>query len=146
MPSLGCMVPWITKEDACMGKLNKLEQHQEIIEWLFKITEHSWGRVLYKPETCLPPCTVLTAHSTFASSGHLMNVSLFELYFSPDIQVEKNTLAYDFGDLLVEIGSCLGLWLGLSVVGIYELTLLVLIKTWRSFNGLLDKSAVQNGV
>ena len=142
MPLLGCMVPWITKEDACMGKLNKLEKHQEIIEWLFKITEHSWGRVLYKPETCLPPCTVLTAHSTFASSGNYMNVSLFELYFSPDIQVEKNTLAYDFGDLLVEIGSCLGLWLGLSVVGIYELTLLVLIKTWRCLNGLLAQSAV----
>ena len=141
MPSLGCMVPWIAKEDACIGKLNRLEKHQEIIEWLFKITEHSWGKVLYKPETCLPPCTVLTAHSTFASSG-LYKDNLFELYFSPDIQVEKITLAYDSGDLLVEIGSCLGLWLGLSVIGIYDLLLPILIKACKCLNGLLANSAV----
>ena len=29
-------------------------------------------------------------------------------------------LAYDAAALLVEIGSCLGLWLGLSVVGVYD--------------------------
>ena len=29
-------------------------------------------------------------------------------------------VSYDFGTLLVEIGSSLGLWLGLSIVGVYE--------------------------
>ena len=33
-------------------------------------------------------------------------------------------LAYGFGSLLVEIGSCLGLWLGLSIVGVFD----VLVK------------------
>ena len=30
-------------------------------------------------------------------------------------------MAYDSTALLVEIGSCLGLWLGLSIVGVYDL-------------------------
>ena len=36
------------------------------------------------------------------------------------IKVESVVLAYGFDDLLVEIGSSLGLWLGLSVVGIFD--------------------------
>ena len=39
------------------------------------------------------------------------------------VKVERIVLAYGFTDLLVEIGSCLGLWLGLSVVGIFDLVL-----------------------
>ena len=35
-------------------------------------------------------------------------------------KVESVVLAYGFDDLLVEIGSSLGLWLGLSVVGMFD--------------------------
>ena len=34
----------------------------------------------------------------------------------------------DLEDLLVEVGSCLGLWLGLSVVGIFDIVVLVLVR------------------
>ena len=44
-----------------------------------------------------------------------------KLQFEEEVDVEEIVLAYDFKNLLVEIGSCLGLWLGLSVVGIYDL-------------------------
>ena len=37
-------------------------------------------------------------------------------------------LAYDTTALLVEIGSCLGLWLGLSVIGIYDLAVMAVLK------------------
>ena len=37
-------------------------------------------------------------------------------------------LAYDFSQLLVEIGSSLGLWLGLSVVGMFDLVVLMALK------------------
>ena len=36
------------------------------------------------------------------------------------IIVRKIVPAYDIAALLVEVGSCLGLWLGLSVMGVYE--------------------------
>ena len=34
-------------------------------------------------------------------------------------------LAYDLIALLVETGSCLGLWLGLSVVGVFDILVIV---------------------
>ena len=44
------------------------------------------------------------------------------------MQVEKIVAAYGVEELLVEVGSCLGLWLGLSVVGIFDEIVLVFNK------------------
>ena len=37
------------------------------------------------------------------------------------VTVEEEVSNYDEFSLIVEIGSCLGLWLGLCVSGIYDL-------------------------
>ena len=47
-------------------------------------------------------------------------------------------LAYNEANLLVEIGSCLGLWLGLSVVGLYDIAVLALCKSRSMFGNLLS--------
>ena len=133
MPSLGCMVPWISELDACTGKLNRLDKHNDVMSWLRTIVTQSFGRIIYRPKTCLPPCTILSAHATFCSSTKSNFANTIELYFSLDIEVEITDLAYDSGDLLVEIGSCLGLWLGLSVVGIYEVVVLAVAGTNNLF-------------
>ena len=41
-------------------------------------------------------------------------------------RVRRSTIqpAYGLADLLVEVGSCLGLWLGVSIIGLYDLTAL----------------------
>ena len=46
-----------------------------------------------------------------------------ELHFDETIKIENIVEAYDFGSLLVEVGSSLGLWLGLSVVGLFDVIL-----------------------
>ena len=139
MPSLGCMVPWISEEDACTGTLNRLEEHNDVMSWLRTIVTRSFGRIVYRPESCLPPCTILSAHATFCASTKSNFANVIELYFSLDIEVEKIKLAYDSGDLLVEIGSCLGLWLGLSVVGIYEVIVLAVSGTNKLFMRMSTK-------
>ena len=44
-------------------------------------------------------------------------------------------LAYDATALLVEIGSCLGLWLGLSIVGVYDLIARVAFRQIEFLDG-----------
>ena len=50
------------------------------------------------------------------------------LFFENIVNVERIGPAYGTVDLLVEVGSCLGLWLGLSVVGIFDILVLVFFK------------------
>ena len=53
---------------------------------------------------------------------------LIKLVFDGTADVQTSVLAYDLDALLVEVGSSLGLWLGLSVVGIFDEIVLVLNK------------------
>ena len=55
-----------------------------------------------------------------SSAKRLLNANFVYLNFYDKITVNKIVVSYDFGTLLVEIGSSLGLWLGLSIVGVYE--------------------------
>ena len=51
-------------------------------------------------------------------------------------RVTKTTIrsAYGMADLLVEVGSCLGLWLGVSVIGLYDVTTLGVPRISAWFN------------
>ena len=42
--------------------------------------------------------------------------------------MERIVLAYDMGSLLVEIGSSLGLWLGISIIGIFDVLAAAVFK------------------
>ena len=91
----------------------------------------SYGGVKYQSEHCLPPCTMLTAYtelqqSSSAASG--VNYSALYLFFDEIIHVKTTVVAYGPTSLLVEIGSCLGLWLGLSVVGVFDMTITMFEK------------------
>ena len=144
VPALGCMVPWISDRDACEGSRERLPQHEHLFIWLYGITRRSWGNFLYKSDECRPPCSYLTAHSTkslFGSTGKGKNH--IELYILEQVEVEKILLAYDSGDLLVEIGSCLGLWLGLSVVGIYDIAAILTQKCVWSLQLIYQKIVVR---
>ena len=121
-PVLGCMVPWISRKNQCAGLIPRLPIHKDLIAFLGTIYVPSWAGQAHTSDTCPPPCTTLSAHSsylrTFARST-LPKDKIF-LYFDENIKVERIVAAYDFGTLLVEIGSSLGLWLGLSVVGVFD--------------------------
>ena len=130
LPTLDCMIPWISKRDRCTKHIQKLPKHELLLNWIFNIIRNSWGGIEYKSKSCPTSCTLLSAYSKKISSGiSVLNPSTIFLHFGEEIQVEKIVLDYDSTALLVEIGSCLGLWLGLSVVGIFDLVVLAAMKT-----------------
>ena len=49
--------------------------------------------------------------------------------------MEKVVLAYDFDSLIVEIGSSLGLWLGLSIAGMFDILILTGFTTQKILQG-----------
>ena len=47
--------------------------------------------------------------------------SLLNVEFDKDVQVHKRVYSYDAFSLIVELGSALGLWVGLSALGLLDI-------------------------
>ena len=134
LPTLGCMVPLMSDVQPCSQPIPRLAKHESLIQWISNVSLKSWGNFEYKSDTCLQPCTLMSFLASKESAGTYHNDTTTELYlyFGETIEIEKIVLAYDATSLLVELGSCLGLWLGLSVVGMYDTCLILMGKIkWR---------------
>ena len=123
MSELGCMIPWMSPNHHCSGLIKHLSQHESLVSYLWSIIYAIYADKGITSAVCLPPCTIHSVHSTFLKSYAKPDQLKNRIYlnFQPEIIVKKVVPAYDIGALLVEVGSCLGLWLGLSVTGVYEL-------------------------
>ena len=75
----------------------------------------------YNSSSCLPPCIMIK--STIKSLKHFrLSEQESWLYFRYEKTFRQSTIktAYGFDDLIIEMGSSLGLWLGLSAVGLFD--------------------------
>ena len=54
------------------------------------------------------------------------NFAYLDLQFDNHVVHTKEMLAYDFSNFLIDIGSSLGLWFGLSVFGLADLVVRIL--------------------
>ena len=129
LPHLGCMVPWISWENQCEGHINRPKEQEKLSQWLNEVVEDAWAGFQYK-SSCPLPCTITSVQAKYmeTTTEEYSNKNGVFLYFENKVQVEIIVISFDFGDLLVEIGSSLGLWLGLSVVGIFDIVVAVVNK------------------
>ena len=147
LPVLGCMVPWISRKNQCVGLIPRLPIHKELNAWLEAIFEPSWAGHAHTSDTCSPPCTTLSAKSVYLRTiASTLTKDKLYLYLDENIRVKRIVAAYDFGTLLVEIGSSLGLWLGLSVVGVFDSMVNVIrvanfIKIWKWLQRLCKRDS-----
>ena len=144
VPNIGCMIPWMSEQVKCTGHLTRMPKYQQMEEWLSNIIRDSWRGVQYKSTRCHLPCNILKANTLYLLSGSTTE-NLFGLYIEDEVKVERTVLAYGFTDLLVEIGSCLGLWLGLSVVGIFDILVRCVANVQCFFKSVLKMKKGRGG-
>ena len=116
----GFGLPFFTETDESLKPMPRLEKHEPTIQWLQLMAHNSFGGKAYKPASCLPPCTILEAIPK-QEHKHSYKVPYVYIFFNDKVKVQTTVLAYGIDSLLVEVGSSLGLWLGLSVCGIFDL-------------------------
>ena len=128
-PVFGYGLPFVSNST---GKpIQRLPQHESTVEWLESLALLSFGGVMYQSDNCLPPCTALTAIAEMQQSTSVpgaADYSALYIFFDERVDVETTVVAYGPASLLVEIGSCLGLWLGLSVIGACDLAIMWCVK------------------
>ena len=125
LPLLGCMVPWVSQRDQCFTILERLPKHESLLKELQSIILAAWGGYEYESENCPRPCTLISVEAKYLQSGTGGANNYISIDFAPFVQLEYIVLQYDFTQLVVEIGSSLGLWLGLSVVGLFDILVIV---------------------
>ena len=123
------MVPWMSDKDTCKKPIPRLPSHTTVINWLKLIYKYSWTGFYFDSESCLLPCTLLSTHAKYLQmTRKTYDDHRISLFFENTVSVQTILPAYSWGNLLVEIGSSLGLWLGISVVGIFDIGVVAVFK------------------
>ena len=123
-PLINCNPPWVTSEDKCKGKLNVTTDNEKMI--IKQTLETASGLIQMTnfpaKRKCFKPCTV--AQSMVFSNGRGKDSALYAfltLDFADEVAYTTKELAYGPSEFLIDMGSSLGLWFGLSVFGITDL-------------------------
>ena len=130
LPVLGCMIPWLSQKDICLNPMVKPLNFKKLEKWIHAMVNHGWSGTQYSAgSSCPTPCTFVSPHAKYHGLTNIVNrKNILDIYFEKVVNVETILPAYDFTALLIEVGSSLGLWLGLSVVGIFDVIVLVVTK------------------
>ena len=133
-PIFGCKVPWLSdpnKGGLCEGVIpisseNRTFFHQSVDRVMYLEP----FRTFEKFPACLKPCTEIKIHCKktnegnldgFCEDGWITGLSELGIYFVNSVKVTKHFMAYGIFDLIVGVGSSLGLWIGLSALGVFDL-------------------------
>ena len=91
-------------------------------------------------ERCTKPCTVIR-NNIFKNDDKYFGIDYAKVHlvFDDIVVLKTKMLAYGFSDFLIDMGSSLGLWFGLSVFGIRDLVIMVIQWTEKIRTGALKK-------
>ena len=124
LENLDCLPPWMPNNSDLVCELDKAvnvqdnERYDKLTENLREFTS---GRKMDSWQTCLPPC--LSMSVVFKKTDHISNYiggSKLDLKTDNEVTVYTEMYSYDALSLIVDLGSAMGLWLGLSALTILD--------------------------
>ena len=119
----GCLPPWfpskigITCESEKAVAIQDTATCKNVYE---EIKSLFLGRDLKMFKPCLPPCLKMSLQLKQISRSFGKRYGRLSILISEGVDVVKDTYSYDLFNLVVDIGSSLGLWLGLSALNIFD--------------------------
>ncbi len=132
-PVFVCQPPWLTIRKQCADmnwrkkafktlgdRLNFLILYETFTMFLNRIIEMESS---YIHKKCPVPCAVIRSK---VSPGFTKASSLPQgtwLVFKDIVLITENIISYNFSNFLIDLGSSVGLWFGISVIGLTDLCL-----------------------
>ncbi len=123
---LGCIPPWMSPNNNCNETYDKDFFKSMIPDFDWEYVKKPYTlRNINLELTCRKHCSETTYNEKLVEiekKGRF--VSFFtevNIAFNTEAEVNEKVYNYSFYQFLVDVGSALGLWLGLSVLSIYDL-------------------------
>ena len=120
----GCPQTWVQGNSIkpCDANMSKLVSDEQIIyEVQNEMNKLVTGFELNMFKQCMKPC--MTMQLNYNLRRHILkrlDKSDIRIMFDEKVTVFKDVFAYDGFNLVVDVGSALGLWLGLSALSIFD--------------------------
>jgi hypothetical protein len=132
-PLYNCNPHWVSSYNQCNGELNVTKEtintyFSNAIETLNPI--YNMRNDAFK-ESCIKSCTEAQVSISLNEKKEQIyakaeNATFLNLIFANEVVYTTKKLAYGTSEFLVDMGSSLGLWFGLSVFGITDLGIMAL--------------------
>ena len=118
---LGCNPSWLSEQDQCR-ELNITRSQSDLnVYTSFTIPLIFRNNLVdqFCPKACIQYNFDVKIKTIYTDMNHSIMLS-----FHPNVHYTKKYLTYDFSSFLIDIGSSLGLWFGLSVFGLTDICFL----------------------
>ena len=90
-PMLGCAVPWMSASLQCQAPLKRLDSHEELIDRLKFLHEHSMTGFQYKSTRCPPPCDVLISKGRYLRTVTIFSTNRMRIYISEKVETRNES-------------------------------------------------------
>ena len=127
---MDCLPPWLSSKDECSRTTTTHDQtKQEISEIIYQnfTSPQEKLKILNTEKKCKNPCRKMTNTISLAAQYRHFGKTTLEFRFRNTVKIEKKIVVYTFFNFIIDVGSSLGLWLGLSALGITDLVIQVLM-------------------
>ena len=125
-----CLPPWISDNSSLTCEQNTTIRHTDpIVAKLIReeLSQFTSGLELDILQHCLRPCITMDYKFNLVEyRANYPNYAYTKFKIMDEIVVYTDALAYDMFSLVVDLGSALGLWLGLSAISIFN----TLLELW----------------
>ena len=122
MNFLGCTLPWFTDktEHICRHDTNNISQTiQQNIEKYGKVTNNYLGNSYFKP--CKNPCETVKIKSQLKTKLKLdFKATRLSFNVNPTVIMARSIMKTSLFDVINNIGSSMGLWLGISIFALFQ--------------------------
>ena len=127
--SYGCVPSWLPNATCELEKNITIKDMASVRELTPKIFNLIKGLDLSMFNKCLPPCMTMNVHMKKLLHTRGMKPYGFVQYnVADEATVLTQVYAYDIFSLVVDLGSAVGLWLGLCALSIFDYVILAISR------------------
>ena len=125
---MNCVPPWLSAKKNCLSNIIMYNHtRMEVADMIDKkfVNPKEDLKHTEAEERCKNPCRKMTNTLSLISLtefNHKFSTKL-EFRFKKTVKVEKKVVVYTWFSFIIDAGSSLGLWLGLSALGITDLAI-----------------------